>query len=109
MPLPKFRYVLRGSAVLGIIVPVALFLYVSYIREVPLEPTWMFFVWPSSIMLIATDYLGYRPETFGILVLSIAYNAIFYVGGFSLIWCVGWAAARLARITSRWHNDLTNR
>ena len=90
MRLPAFRYVLRGSATLGVVVPVALFLYVHYVREVRLEPTWMFFLWPSSIMLMATENLGYNAEAFGILVLSIAFNAIFYVGVFSLIWCVGW-------------------
>jgi hypothetical protein len=90
MRLPKFRYVLLSGAVLGIVVPIALFLYVSYIREVRLEPTWMFFLWPSSIMLTATENLGHSAEALGIMALSIAFNIILYVIVLSLIWGVGW-------------------
>jgi len=90
MRLPKFRYVLLSGAVLGIFVPVALFLYVSYIREVRLEPTWMFFLWPSSIMLMATENLGHSTEALGIIALSIAFNVVLYVVVLSFFWCVGW-------------------
>jgi hypothetical protein len=90
MQLPKFRYVLLSGAVVGIVVPIVLFLYVSYMREVRLEPMWMFFVWPTSIMLMATENLGHSAEAFGILALSVASNALLYIGIFSLIWCVGW-------------------
>ena len=89
MNLPKFRYALLAGFILGIIVPLAIMLC-FHLRIFRLEPDWLLFVWPTSIMLLATDSLGYSLEAFGILAVSIGYNVILYVVTFVAVWCVGW-------------------
>jgi hypothetical protein len=52
--------------------------------------TWLFFIWPSSIMLMATENLGHSPQALAILGLSIAWNVLSYLLLFTFVWSVGW-------------------
>jgi uncharacterized membrane protein len=90
MSLPKFRYAITAGAVVGIVVP--LILTVCFWLRVfsTLAGDWLFFIWPSSIMLMATENLGRSPQAFAILWLSIGWNVVLYVLAFVLLWCIGW-------------------
>jgi hypothetical protein len=89
MRFPKFRYALLSGAVLGVIVPIASMIYVSSLAF-RIAPEWMLFVWPSHIMLMATENLGHSPQAFAILGMSIGANVLLYVLAFTFIWCVAW-------------------
>jgi hypothetical protein len=88
MSLPRFRYALLLGFIIGVLVPTVVMicarLRILYAGE------WLLFVWPSSLMLMATENLGYSVEALGIVALSIAYNALLYIIAFSVIWCVAW-------------------
>jgi hypothetical protein len=89
MGLPKFRYAVLLALITGIVVPVVFMLCFRW-RLFP-AGDWLLFIWPTSLMLMATENLGYSPEAFGIVALSIFYNAVLYMVVFTLIWCIGWA------------------
>jgi len=88
MRLPKFRYALFVGLIIGVIVPIVLMLcfYLGFLQA----GEWLFFVWPTSIMLMATEDLGYSSEAFGILALSVFYNVVLYITVFTVIWCIAW-------------------
>jgi hypothetical protein len=89
MRLPKFRYAILCGAVCGLVTP--LFVMVLFwLRVFHIAGTWLLLIWPSSIMLMATETLGHSPQAFAILVWSIAWNVFLYVLLFTFIWCVGW-------------------
>ena len=70
---------------------------------------WLLFVWPSSIMLMATETLGYSWQAFAILAWSIAWNVLLYVLLFIFVWCVGWLLRAWRASLRNGHHDLTNR
>ena len=89
MRLPKFRYAIAVGAVLGFIIPlVVTALSELHIFSVPERVVLL--VWPSSIMLMATETLGHSLQAFAILAWSIALNVFLYVLFFTFIWCVAW-------------------
>jgi hypothetical protein len=56
-------------------------------------PTWLIYIWPSSIMLMATENMGHSAEAFGILTASIGINVVLYV----IAACIGWSLAWVIR------------
>ncbi len=89
MRLPKFRYVVAASAMLGFVIPLLL-TALSQLHIFGVPERVLLFIWPSSIMLMATETLGHSPQAFAILAWSIAWNVFLYVLFFTFIWCVGW-------------------
>jgi hypothetical protein len=90
MRLPKFRYTVLVAAILGTVIP--LIVIAGFQLRVFPTPAgdWLLYVWPSSIMLIATENLGHSPQVFLILAWSIAWNVLLYLIVFTLIWSVCW-------------------
>ena len=89
MHLPKFRHVVFAAALLGVVIPLII-MALFWLRIFTIAGTWLLFIWPTSIMLMATETLGYSPQAFAILAWSIAWNVFLYVVVFIFIWCVGW-------------------
>jgi hypothetical protein len=90
MRLPKFRYTLFAAAILGVAIPlIAMAGFRFHIFPTP-AGDWLLYVWPTSIMLMATETLGHSPQAFAILAISIGWNVLFYVIVFTLVWSVGW-------------------
>jgi hypothetical protein len=90
MRLPKFRYTVLAATIIGIVVPVVLMAGLEFHLFSTPAGNWLLFIWPSSIMLMATETLGHSPQVFAILAWSIACNVFLYVLVFTFIWCVGW-------------------
>jgi hypothetical protein len=77
----------------GVLVPVAV-LTAFRLRIFTIASEWLLFVWPTSIMLMATDSMERgSAEARSILTLSVAWNVALYVVVFLLIWCVAWVLA----------------
>jgi len=92
MSLPRLRYAIFCGVTLGFVVPV--FVMVGARFRVFSVGEWLLFIWPSSILLMATENLGYSPEAFGIVAMSIGANIILYTLVFSLLWSLGWVFQR---------------
>jgi high-affinity Fe2+/Pb2+ permease len=71
MHLPKFRYVISAGAMLGFIIPL-LVTAVFELRIFRIPKRVLLAIWPSSIMLMATETLGYSRQAFAILGWSTA-------------------------------------
>jgi hypothetical protein len=54
-------------------------------------------LWPTSIMLMATDGSEGTPGAYVVIAMSVAANMFLYIAGFSAVW----AFARLIRLSSR--------
>ncbi len=90
MRLPKFRYTVLAAVIFGILIPL-LAMAGFQLRVFPTPAGyWLLCVWPSSIMLMATENLGHSPQAFAILAWSIAWNVLLYLIFFTLIWSVAW-------------------
>jgi hypothetical protein len=87
--LPKFRYVLFSGVLLGAVIPLAL-TSCLVLRVFQIPSQWFLFIWPTSIMLMSPENLEFMPYALGTLIASIAYNIIFYIIAFSVIWCLVW-------------------
>ena len=86
MRLPKFRYALLTGGLLGLAVPIAVLIYLSW-RDIFFPPEWVFVVWPSLIMFFGVDDHGYAlaPLCFAVATNIIVY--VFFAAGF---WCAAW-------------------
>ena len=89
MRLPKFRYAVLGGATFGVVIPLVI-MSLFWLRIFHIAGAWLLFIWPSSIMLMATETLGYSAQAFAILAWSIAWNVFLYVILFTLLWSLGW-------------------
>jgi hypothetical protein len=89
MRLPKFRYTISAGATLGFVIPLIVTV-LSQLHIFSVPERLLLFIWPSSIMLMATETLGHSPQAFAILAWSITWNVFLYVLLFTFIWCVGW-------------------
>jgi hypothetical protein len=89
MRLPKFRYAVLWGAVFGVAIPL-LVIALFWLRVFHIAGTWLLFIWPTSIMLMATETLDYSPQAFAILAWSIGWNVLLYVVIFTLLWSLGW-------------------
>jgi len=88
MRLPRFRHTVLIGAALGFSVPVVSLIYVFTFHE--MAGLWIVVIWPSSIMLMATENLGWSAQALGILGMSIGGNVLLYVLIFTFIWSVAW-------------------
>jgi hypothetical protein len=89
MRFPKFRYVISAGAILGFVIPLVVTV-LSWLHIFRIPETFVLFIWPSSIMLIATETLGHSPQAFAILGVSIGWNVLLYLIVFALLWSLGW-------------------
>jgi hypothetical protein len=90
MRLPEFRYTALTAVILGIFIPLlALTGFRLHLFPTP-AGNWLLCVWPSSIMLMATENLGHSTQAFVIVAWSIAWNVLLYLIVFTLIWSVCW-------------------
>jgi hypothetical protein len=88
MRLPKYRSIVFVGAALGVVAPLLFFTshrFAEYV--VGGSGTYL---WPSSLMLMATfghehDFSGYA-----VVGMSILANILLYILVFTLLWCVGW-------------------
>ncbi len=88
MSVPRFRYAILTGAAIGFLIPVCV-MTAFYLRIFRIASEWLLFVWPTSIMLTATESVGHHsPEARGIVALSIAYNVVLYVIACVVIWCI---------------------
>jgi hypothetical protein len=101
MRLPKFRYIVLVGATLGAVIPLVLMALVR-LRILHLLGGWDLFLWPSSIMLMATENLGYSPQAFAILAWSIGWNILLYVIVFAVLWSLCW-------VVRAWRTSLSDR
>lgn len=77
------------AGVLGLTVPLAI-MALFWLHVLRIAGMWLVYIWPSSIMLMATENMGRSAEAFGILVCSIGLNVVLYVIVFSVFWCLAW-------------------
>ncbi len=90
MRLPKFRYTVLVAIILGIFIPlVAVAGFELRVFPTP-AGSWLLCVWPSSIMLMATESMGRSAEALGILGYSIGINVVLYIIVLSFLWCLAW-------------------
>ena len=89
MRLPRFRYAIWSGVIGGVVIPLVV-MALFWLRVFHIAGTWLLFIWPTSIMLMATETLGYSPQAFAILAWSIAWNVLLYVIVFTLLWSLGW-------------------
>ena len=89
MRLPKFRRAISLTAIFGFVGPL-LITTLNLLRIFTIPEILLLAIWPSSIMLMATETLGHSPQAFAILAWSIACNVFLYVLLFTFVWCVAW-------------------
>jgi hypothetical protein len=87
MDFPRFKSVLLVAAILGVVVPAAFFTAIRFGHY--------FFgsgfdrcLWPSSIILMATENHGYDLFAISVLVASVVANAIYYCIVGAVVWCI---------------------
>ena len=89
MRFPKFRYAVLCGATLGVVIPLVV-MSLFWLHVFDIAGAWLFYIWPTSIMLMATETLGHSPQAFAILAWSIAWNVLLYVIIFVFLWSLGW-------------------
>jgi hypothetical protein len=89
MRLPKFRYALLCAATFGLVIPLVV-MSLFWLHVFDIAWVWLLYIWPTSIMLIATETLGHSPQAFAILAWRMGWNVILYAIVFILLWSVGW-------------------
>jgi len=88
MRLPKFRFVILAVVMVGVCLPVGFYFAIrcGYL----FRSTFDLFMWPTSIILMATETHGHDWFATGTLAVSVATNVLYYFIIFTFIWCVGW-------------------
>ena len=94
MSVPKLRHVLTVATILGITVAITIYLAVS---GGGLAPDEVIYVWPSAIMLMATETLGQSIEAYLILAASVALNGVLYMCIALVAWLPFWLLGSAAR------------
>jgi len=101
MALPRLTFVLLAAAILGVAVP-AVFLAASWSGHYFFGSTFDLCLWPTSIMLMATENHGRDLFANSVLVVSVLANVVYYSLIASLLWCVlRIGRAALARVRTR--------
>jgi hypothetical protein len=75
--------------VLGVVVPLVM-MALFWLHVFRIAGMWLIYIWPSSIMLMATENMGHSFEAFGVLAYSIGINVILYVVVASIFWSLAW-------------------
>ena len=99
MSVPRLRYIAIIGTLTGIAVAIALYAISS---GMGLAPEWIIYLWPTAIILMATETLGRSTEAYAILTLSIALNGVLYLVAATAVWSLCWivaGATRRARAT----------
>jgi hypothetical protein len=89
MRLPKFRFAVLVGAIVGGLIPL-LYFTVRPIQEFIAGSSRGTFLWPTSILLMATDGRERELISYEIIGISIFANIVLYVLVFIFIWSVGW-------------------
>jgi hypothetical protein len=88
MRLPKFRSVLLAAAILGVSVPAGFFVarHFGHFFGTTLDLC----LWPTSIILMATEMHGNDLFAKGLLAMSIFGNVLYYLFLLTFLWSIGW-------------------
>ncbi len=89
MRFPTFLRTILWASVLGLAVPVVT-LGSSGLHVFRIAGMWLIYIWPSSIMLMATENMGHSAEALGIVAHSIGINVVLYVVVLSVLWSLAW-------------------
>ena len=89
MRFPTFPRTILWAGVLGLVLPLVV-MALFWLHVFRIAGMWLIYIWPSSIMLMATENMGHSPEALGILFYSIGINVVLYVVVFSILWCFAW-------------------
>jgi len=89
MRLPTFGLTVLWASILGLVIPLIV-MGAFWLHILRMAGAWLLYVWPSSIMLMATENMGHSAEAFGILAMSIGINVAVYALAFSFLWCLAW-------------------
>jgi hypothetical protein len=89
MRFPTFPRTILWAGVVGLVLPL-LVMTLFWLHVFRVVGMWLIYIWPSSIMLMATENMGHSAEAFGILAYSIGINVVLYVVVFSILWSLAW-------------------
>ena len=89
MRLPTFPRTILWGSMLGLAIPLVM-MGLFWLHVFRIAGMWLIYIWPSSIMLMATESMGHSFEAFGILAYSIGINVVLYVVVFSVLWSLAW-------------------
>jgi hypothetical protein len=89
MRFPTFPRTILCAGVVGLVLPL-LVMALFWLHVFRIAGMWFIYIWPSSIMLMATDNMGHSAGAFGILAYSIGINVVLYVVVFSILWSLAW-------------------
>jgi hypothetical protein len=88
MRLPKFRFAVLGGFIVGGVIPL-LYFTVRPMQEF-IAGSRGIFLWPTAILLMATDGREHELISYEIIGISIFANILLYTLVFTFIWCIGW-------------------
>ena len=88
MRLPKFRFVILAAVILGVGIPIGFYTVSRF--GYSFGSTLDLCMWPTSIILMATETHGHDWFATKILGLSVAGNVLYYFIILTFIWCVAW-------------------
>jgi hypothetical protein len=77
------------AGLLGLLPPIVV-MALFWLHVFHIAGMWLIYIWPTSIMLMATENMGRSLEAFGILAYSIGINVVLYVVVASLFWSLAW-------------------
>ena len=83
----KLRWILIGGAALGVLVPLTFLLVAKSYYHLGTERDLV--LWPSAVMLMATENHGHDAYALGVLACSILLNVVYYSLIGTVLWCIG--------------------
>jgi len=83
----KLKWTVLAGASLGVLVPIAFLLVPKHAHHL-FGSRFDLYLWPSAIILMATENQGYDLYALAVLVCSIALNVVYYVLVAALLWCI---------------------
>jgi len=87
MRFPKLKWTLLAGAILGVLVPIVLLLVTKY-GHFLLGGTIDLCLWPTGVMLMATENHDHDLFALSILAYSILLNVLYYLLIATLLWCI---------------------
>ena len=100
MKLPRLRMMVLAGAIIGVLIPVVLLLSAYWTRSSQFVDRAMVLLWPTRVLLMATEEREHTFIGYSILTGVIATNALLYAAGFIAIWCVAWVIRSWRRCTT---------
>jgi hypothetical protein len=89
MRFPTFPRTILSAGLVGLALPLVV-MALFWLHVFRIAGMRLINIWPSSIMLMATENMGHSAEAFGILVESIGINVVLYVVVTSIVWSLAW-------------------